>query len=342
MGFVLGWSNYSPNISLNDQFMRIVVTCPDINAIHGGIRVILEWANRLQDLGHQVFVLDQAKRLTCKWFPLRAKVVNNSYILSRADCLIVTSPHGVEYLDRLVPKKFVFVQMMEHYFRPDNRKWQDMCRRFYTTPFPMFAISQWNIEEMTHKWGRTGPIYYIGNGVNLDHFPVRNCYKDGKHILIESPVTGNPSKDPDQITIKVAKRLRSEGYNVLGYGSKLVANHGCDEYIDNPTLQQLNDLYERATILLKATKMDARSCSPMEAMTKGTVTVRGIEFGDDDLNNDNSFRCLYDEVALYETAKIALCGTIRQQKADKCREYVQTYSWDYWMNQINQIICNSF
>jgi hypothetical protein len=120
----------------------------------------------------------------------------------------------------------------------------------------------------------------------------------------------------------------------------LVANHGCDEYIDNPTVKQLNDLYEKATILLKATKMDARSCSPMEAMTKGTVTVRGIEFGDDDLTNDNSFRCLYDEVALYETAKFALNSPIRQQKADLCREYVQTYSWEYWMNQINQIICN--
>ncbi len=321
--------------------MRIVITCPDINSIHGGIRVILEWANRLMDLGHDVYVLDQRKRLTCKWFPLRAKVVNNSYILSRADCLIVTSPHGVEYLDRLVPKKFGFVQMMEHYFRPTDRKWLDLCRRFYNTPFPMFSISHWNIEEMRHKWGRTGPIHYIGNGVNLEHFPVRNCYKDGKQILVESPLTTNPSKDPDQITMKVAKRLQSEGYKILGYGALENPNHGCDEYFVNPNLEQLNELYARATILLKATKMDARSCSPMEAMTKGTVTVRGIEFGDDDLNLDNSFRCLYDEVDLYNTAKLALNGeNIRQKKADLCREYVQTYSWDYWMKQIDEILCN--
>ena len=319
--------------------MRIVITCPDINSVHGGIRVILEWANRLQDFGHQVFVLDQAKRLKCKWFPLRTKVVNNSYIINRADCLIVTSPHGVQFLDRLVPKKFVFVQMMEHYFRPGNAKWDEMCRLFYTTPFPMFSISKWNIEEMTQKWGRTGPIHYIGNGVNLQHFPVRNCYKDGKQILIESPITSNPSKDPDQLTLKVATRLRSEGYRILGYGAKYHDNHGCDEFVVNPSLDQLNELYSRATILLKATKMDARSCSPMEAMTKGTVTVRGIEMGDDDLTNQNSFRCKYDEIELYQAAKFALTNhEQRQEMSDLCREYVQTYSWNHYMAKINQII----
>lgn len=319
--------------------MRIVITCPDINAIHGGIRVILEWANRLQDLGHQVFVLDQAKHLSCKWFPLRTKIVNNTYILAKADCLIVTSPHGVEYLDRSIHKKFVFVQMMEHYFRPDNKKWIEMCRKFYTTPHPMFAISQWNIGEMVTKWGRTGPIHYIGNGVNLDHFPVKECYKDKKTILIESPVTSNPSKDPDQLTLKVAKRLQDEGFKVIAYGAKHIETDF--EYYPNPSNHFLNELYGFSTILLKATKMDARSCSPMEAMTKGTVTVRGIEFGDDDLTPDLSYRCGYNEVELYETAKFALTETEnRNQKAKLCLEYVQTYSWDYWMRKINQIICS--
>jgi hypothetical protein len=77
----------------------------------------------------------------------------------------------------------------------------------------------------------------------------------------------------------------------------------------------------------------------MEAMTKGTVTVRGIQLGDDDLNDRNSYRCKYDEVELYHAAKYALTNTEqRQEKADLCREYVQTYTWDHWMSKINQII----
>jgi len=305
--------------------------------MHGGIRVILEWANRLQDLGHQVFVLDQARRLKCKWFPLKTRVVNNSYIINRADCLIVTSPHGVQYLDRLVPKKFVFIQMMEHNFRPENPKWMDLCRKFYQNPYPTFAISQWNIDELIHKWGKIGPIYYIGNGVNLDHFPIQNPVKDGKTILIESPVTNNPSKDPDLLQIKVGQRLMAEGYKVLGYGRNTI-EYNLTEYYVKPDLATLNNLYSKATILLKATRMDARSTSPMEAMTKGCVTVRGIEMGDDDLNLDNSYRCGYNERDLYDTAKLAMNSTLTKQKASLCRQYVQQNNWDIWMNKIDNIL----
>lgn len=319
--------------------MKIVITCPNINAQHGGIRVILEWANRLTDLGHTVYILDQAKRLKCNWFPVRAKIVNNSYILCHADCLIVTSPHGVEYLDRLIPKKFVFIQMMEHHFRPDNVKWVEMCRKFYQNPYPTFSISGWNIDELTHKWGKQGQIHYIGNGVNLDHFPIKNPIKDGKTILIESPVTNNPSKDPDLLQIKVGQRLMADGYTVIGYGREPI-EYKLNEYYVKPDLKTLNDLYSRATILLKATRMDARSTSPMEAMTKGTVTVRGIELGDDDLTFENSYRCGYNERDLYETAKLAIISPLTQHKSNICRQYVSDNNWDKVMQKVNSILCS--
>lgn len=317
--------------------MRIVITCPNINSIHGGIRILLEWANRLQEFGHDVYVLDQARHLKCKWFPLKARVINNRYLINRADCLIVGSPHGVPFLDMLVKRKFVFIQMMEHYFHPTNHRFTELCQKFYTTPYPAISISQWNIDEMVNKWGRTGPTYYIGNGVNLDMFPIKKPIKDGKTILIESPLTTNPSKDPELLTLKVAQYLQGKGYKIIGYGTKS-ADLNISEYYLTPNIDVLNDLYSRATILLKATKMDARSCSPMEAMTKGTVTVRGIEFGDDDLTHENSYRCGYNERDLYETALLAMNSPLTAQKADICRQYVQDNSWDFWMPKINQIL----
>lgn len=321
--------------------MRIVITCPNVNSIHGGIRVILEWANHLHDLGHHVTIFDQAKRRACKWFPVKVPIANNSYVFTRCDCLIVTSPHGVEYFDKPIAKKFGFVQMMEHHFRPDNRKWVEMCAKFYQTPFPMFSISHWNIQEMTTKWGRIGPTHYIGNGINLHQFPILEHIKDYKTILIESPQTSNPSKDPDLITLKVAKRLKADGYKVIGYGANplTIMTETVDEYYVKPELGRLNSLYQRATILLKATKMDARSTSPIEAMTKGTVTVRAIEMGDDDLTMENSYRCLYNEQMLYDEAKIALSShKLTDQKAKICLEYAQQNTWDKWINKINQII----
>ena len=321
--------------------MRIVITCPNVNSVHGGIRVILEWANRLHDLGHHVTIFDQSKRRVCNWFPVKVPIANNSYIFSRCDCLIVTSPHGVEYFYSSIPQKFGFVQMMEHHFRPNNKKWLEMCRKFYTIPFPMFSISQWNIDEMTNKFGRTGQTHYIGNGINLDQFPIVEQPKDYKTILIESPQTSNPSKDPDFVTLKVAKQLKDEGYKIIGYGANplTIMTEAVDEYYVKPDLDLLNNLYSRATILLKATKMDARSTSPIEAMTKGTVTVRAIEMGDDDLTFDNSYRCLYDETELFNHAKIALTyKSMTDQKAKLCLEYAQQNTWDKWMDKINKII----
>ena len=319
--------------------MKILITCPNINSQHGGIRVILEWANRLTDLGHIVYLYDQAKRLKCNWYPVKAKLVNNTYILNHCDCLIVTSPHGVDLLDRIVPKKFVFIQMMEHYFRPDNAKWVEMCRKFYQNPYPTFSISKWNIDELTHKWGKQGQIHYITNGMNLDHFPIKNPVKDGKTILIESPVTNNPSKDPDQLQIKVGQRLMADGYNVIGYGREPI-DYTLTEYHVKPDNKTLNDLYSRATILLKATKMDARSTSPLEAMTKGCVTVRGIEMGDDDLNNENAYLCHYNESDLYEMVKFAINDPNLKTKANICREYVADQKWQNVMNKVNSILCS--
>jgi hypothetical protein len=87
--------------------------------------------------------------------------------------------------------------------------------------------------------------------------------------------------------------------------------------------------------------MDARSTSPIEAMTKGTVTVRAIEFGDDDLTMDNSYRCLYNEQMLYDEAKIALTSpNLTNKKAQICKEYAQQNTWDKWINKVNEIICN--
>jgi hypothetical protein len=128
---------------------------------------------------------------------------------------------------------------------------------------------------------------------------------------------------------------------VIGYGANplTIMTDAVDEYYVKPDLGRLNNLYKRATILLKATKMDARSTSPIEAMTKGTVTVRAIEMGDDDLTMENSYRCLYNEQMLYDEAKIALSShKLTDQKAKICLEYAQQNTWDKWINKINQII----
>ena len=320
--------------------MRIFIQSPNINSRHGGIRVINEWANRLGAFGHIVVLYNQAGAVRCDWMNINCKIVNSLELSVRSDLLIVTSPHGAFLLDKDKPvKKIVFLQMMEHLFNVNNKKLFINTMALYNAKCPLISISQWNIRQLQNSFKRTGITKYVGNGVNLDDFPISDKPKDGKVILLESPEPTNFCKDVDKIAVKVAARLKAEGYIIKGFGIKKTQDNIYSEYIVNPDLATMNRLYEEAAIMIKATRYDARSTAPLEAMTKGTVTVRGIIEGDDDLNTSNSFKTAYNYDKVYECAKYALENKEEREKRAKAGlEYVQTYTWDYWMNQINQIL----
>ena len=139
--------------------------------------------------------------------------------------------------------------------------------------------------------------------------------------------------------------IREDGYHILAYG-QVPLNRFTDtphEYFFRPSLQTLNQIYNRATILIKASRYDARACAPLEAMTKGCVTVRALDLGDDDLIHDvNCIRIPYgNEADLYREAKNLLTDNERLSRLmGNCYEYVQKYSWDYWMPQIERILLN--
>lgn len=307
--------------------------------------MILEHANRLLSFGHQVTLL-ALQRGKADWFEIdpRVKIIYHPVHARNIDVAVITSPHTIHWMDSIkARKKMLFCQMAEHLFRPDNHLWMSRCATFYTAPLPMMAISQWNIDLFKEQFGRTAPTYYIGNGVNLKDFPISHKLKDGKYILVEGWVSHNAAKDVDYIGPKVALRLREEfGVKIMAY-SQMPNNTAFepDEFYCKPDLARMNDLYERATIMIKASKYDARSCSPVEAMTKGTVTARAIIRGDDDLIDwENCYRSAYEERALYKISRGLLINSngIREKLAANCIEHVQKYTWDYWMIEVNKII----
>jgi glycosyltransferase involved in cell wall biosynthesis len=313
--------------------MTIILTCPSLQYPHGGIRVIIEWANHLANF-HKVFLLVQNGPLKCDWKSVDVPVIRKPI---PADCLIVCSPHGIEFMLSIYPfkRKFVFCQMLEHMFQPDYSEWSRVCHLFYSAPYTMFSISKWNMDYMN----RIYDTYYIGNGINLIDFPISEKQKDFKTVVIESPEPGNPCKDVNRLALRVASRLQKEGYEIIGYGN--TRPQMSFEFHVNPSLQKLNDLYERATILIKATKYDARSTAPIEAMTKGTVTARAIIQGDDDLiHGKNCLRCDYDEESLYKISKYLLTHEEETRfYADACRKYAKENTWEKVINQVNEILC---
>lgn len=326
--------------------MKIFLTTPTLQGRHGGIRILCEIANRLQDLGHEVTLYNLGGHLTCDWFDVKVRITNSTILLKKADCLIITSPHTIHLQKQIRQdqKCFLHCQMMEHLFNIGNKRFYDQCIEFYTSPHPMFSISQWNM-QMMKELGRTAPTHYIGNGVNLEHFPISDKPKDGKTVLVEGWECTNQAKDVDNIAPKVAKRLKEEGYYIIAYSAQPLKTMPDvpHEYHCKPSLEKMNELYERATILLKASKYDARSCAPVEAMTKGTATARVIQFGDDDLIDEyNCLRDYYNQDRLYLNSLQLLKNVeLRKTLSKNCLQYVQTEcNWQTIMNQINEILCS--
>jgi hypothetical protein len=322
--------------------MRIFIQSPNINSRHGGIRVINEWANRLQAFGHKVILYNQAGPVRCDWMTVTCKIVNTTSLLDKSDLLIVTSPHGAFLLSKDKPvKKVVFLQMLEHLFNITNKSFFDSCLALYTTKYPLISISQWNIRFLQNKYQRKGPIHYVGNGVNLEDFTISDKPKEGKIALLESPEPTNMAKDTEKISVQVAKNLIEKGWTIKGFGLQAAKDNIYAEYFTKPSLEIMNRLYDEATIMIKATKYDARSTAPLEAGTKGTVTIRAIIEGDDDLNDSNSFKTNYSYDKLFDATMFAINNPEQlKQRSENIKSHVQTYTWDYWMYKINQIICS--
>lgn len=323
--------------------MRIVITTPGF-PIHGGIRIICEWANRLSEDNSVTMLTSTRSQTRPDWFPLnpRISITNKPTALKVADVLIICSPHSIELEDHpYCPKKvFIFLQMMEHLFRPHDRKWRDLCDKFYLTRHPIILGANWN-KEMLLRMGRTGPIYYIPNGVNFDHFPIERKKEYRKTILLESPDSSNAAKDIDRLALKVAEKLSYKGFQVIAYGAKpMGAFPFIDQWYVKPNLDTMNMLYRKADLLVKATLYDARALAPMEAMTKQCVTARAIVAGDDDLTDGvNCIKVNYREDLLYSAALLILEDEdIRNRLKEGCWEHINKSGWDKPMEEIKRIL----
>lgn len=320
--------------------MKLVITTPSLRNPHGGTRILNEWANHLSKY-HDVVLYVQDGFPYCSWMSVKVKMTTRLAYVITADLVIIGSPHSI-HLERRAKRSLVFMQMVEHLFN-NNKTFADQCNNFYNTKNLLLSYSHWNIDYLKEQ-GRTGPTKYVSTGINLEDFPIEKVEKENI-VLIEGWECTNLAKDVNNTAPEVATRLRDEGYKILAYSQKPLKTlpKVPHEYYRMPTLEQMNDLYRRAKILLKATKYDARAVAPLEAMTKGTPTVRAIEKGDDDLiDGVNSIRIPYGNVdELYNAAKYLL--TNKQQydiMVNECINYVSKMGWDERIKEVNEIICN--
>lgn len=333
--------------------MKILIISPSLNP-HGGIRVLIEWANGLARRGHTVTLQVESGLIRVEWARISPQVEvlpGPLWELKGYDIAIAGTPNIALRMDDIkgATKKFFLLQMAEDMFAPGNRRYVADCHKSYQVKMPIIGISKW-VEQHVRQWRGKGDMYYIGNGVSEDFKPGK---KDRElAVVVECwggyPGNSNPAKDIEQLGPKCAAHLKKK------YGARIIAMsqfpawvyaHVPDEYIYQPSHEAWIRTMQRGHLLIKASRLDARSTAPVEAMSCGVVTARALERGDDDLYHE--YNCLRGGYSLDELVghaerlieDTALRAAIEANGLQYRRQYL---SWNYWLGKAEEIFAGKY
>lgn len=330
--------------------MKINYLIPSLNP-HGGIRVLVEHCNGLARKGHDVTLTSlQGPMRNPGWVKIEESVklrFGGGHRVDAEAILVAGSPPVANQIAGFSNKKVFFLQMAEHLFvSPSSgafKDWNAQCVKSYQFPGPIIGISKWVEEEVFQVSGRRID-HYIGNGVG-DEFSYRPEMKE-RILLVEGWEGYNFAKDTLGIAPKIAERIRAEypDIYIIAYSGQPISTRKDvpHEYYQAPSNEILVQLYQRATVMLKASRYDARSCAPVEAMACGTPTVRLLSLGDDDLNANNSIRFPYDANFMDEATNSVMTlfenSSIRNALIKSGLEYREKeLRWEKWISKLEEI-----
>lgn len=274
--------------------MKITIVLPFIN-LTGGIRVMLDYANALQDAGHDTTVVypcwpprfqltrrqqwhEFKKTLGAEvrvpWFTLRARLLRVPVIsvpfVPAADVVVATAwptVHAVARLPAGCGKKVHIVMHHESGTGPEHR-----IRAIYSLPFHRIAFSRFVRDTIESRFGcRVHQL--VPNGVDTSLF-----YPDGEPepatvLMLYHP---DPRKGAaDGAAALAGIRARMPGVQIRVCGT--VRPPGpwpewmpVEFHPDDATLRRR---YSTATVLLYPSRYEGFGLPPLEAMACGCPSV---------------------------------------------------------------------
>ena len=276
--------------------MNILIISPCLRT-HGGIRLLVDMATLLKNRGHHVVFhsIDPSTEEEEQWANLQVYYTkgNDLYLLGY-DVIIIGTPPLAGILKDYPVKKFMFLQMAEEMFMPDNLDWFYSCNSGYYSGVPIITYSHWLMHRL-RSMGVNSQMHYIDPGVD-ERFV--NKGKERGYVLVANWNAQNSVKDIDILGPRVAGFLKKKyGVKIVGYGAERpkVYSDVCDEYVVNAGVEDLVELYNGALFTIQATRFDCRSLVGMESISCGTPVCRGIISGDEDVKHlINSVRCNYN------------------------------------------------
>jgi glycosyltransferase involved in cell wall biosynthesis len=264
----------------------------DIVNISGGSNVIIEYAGRLQELGHEVVLLTSAPvKLTYPLWHPRLKDLPIRTLAEaeheRFDFVFATWWLTFFNLWRLDSRVYGYLnQSVESRFHMELH-YKLLNRQTYSLPLLFVTEARW-IEEFIQTLQPQGKVLYIQNGLSRDYFP---CVKEPPRragplrVLVEGPWGVGFKGVPE--TFEVLAQARASTEFTTGWltsssqgqrphlGGKPVEVH------ERIPINQVHQVLREYDVLIKLSKVEGMFGPPLEMFSQGgtaiTYTVTGAD-----------------------------------------------------------------
>ncbi len=322
------------DVRTDDGKLRVVYVTEG-TGIGGGHRDIFEHLNRLLERGHDValYTLGEAP----DWFDLHAPVRSFEFYdelvdaLSGLDAIKVAtwwntaSPVWQSSVLRGIP--VYFVQDIETSYYPDDESVRHAVLDSYRPEFHYMTISSWNRERL-RELGLDAEL--IPPGIDLETFRVRSDV-ERRDDMVLALGRSNPLKNLP-LTVDAWRGLSAPRAELCMFGiePELADDEGM-RYVEAPTDEQVNELFNRATVFVQTSTHEGFALPPLEAMATGAAVVCTDAHGNRDFCVDGG-NCLMpdpnpDAVAA-ALQRLLTDGELRRRLGRAGMETAKDYAWE--------------
>ena len=275
-----------------------VIYVTEGTGIGGGHRDVFEHLNRLRYRGHEVALYTLGD--SPDWFDLRAPVHSFEFYdelidaLADADAIKVATwwntAAPVWRASVLHGIPVYFVQDIETSYYPDDEWTRYAVIDSYRPEFRYMTISSWNRERL-RELGLDAEL--IAPGIDLETFMPLDGVKRRDDIVLALG-RSNPLKNLP-LTIEGWRGLPTPRPELVLFGIEPeLADESGMRYVEAPTDEQVNELFNQATVFVQTSTHEGFALPPLEAMASECAVVCTDAHGNRDFCLDGE-NCLIPE-----------------------------------------------
>ncbi|HEX4483917.1 MAG TPA: glycosyltransferase [Solirubrobacteraceae bacterium] len=308
--------------------------------IGGGHRDIFEHLNRLAARGHEVALYTLGEEPD--WFELDVPVYSFEFYDELIEALaplhaikVATwwnTAAPVWYASVLSGIPVYFVQDIETSYYPDDESARHAVLDSYRPEFRYMTISSWNRERL-RELGLDAEL--IPPGIDLENFRPRDDLARREDMVLALG-RSNPLKNLP-LTIDAWKALSEDAQLgsvpelcLFGHEPELADEPGIS-HVESPDDEQVNELFNAATVFVQTSTHEGFALPPLEAMATGCAVVCTDAHGNRDFCVDGE-NCLMPEprIEAVSAALGRLLGDreLRERLGRAGIETAADYAWE--------------